>query len=58
MHPKTQQAFRERTNNPSMAGVMTPHFKCNCCHKFKRTAGRVKNNSGYACCDCAPSLKA
>lgn len=52
-HPKNQQQYRERTNNPSMAGVMSPRFWCIACKDSRSVVGRKKTKSGYICRSCA-----
>ena len=52
---RQMQEFRDQTNNPKMAGVMSPSWRCKVCRKSKPLAGRksLGYKQGFQCADCA-----
>ena len=52
-HPSWTGKFRLGTSRVSMAGVMSPTFRCAKCRNYRQTSGRKKIGAGYQCAKCA-----
>lgn len=52
---RNEQEYRDISNNPKMAGVTYPDWRCARCKKSKPLKGRksLGPKRGYQCADCA-----
>lgn len=52
---RSEQEYRDLSNNPKMAGVTMPSWRCGRCKKTKPLKGRksLGPRKGFQCADCA-----
>lgn len=52
---RIEAEYREQSNNPRMAGVTMPSWRCKLCKKSKPLTGRksLGYKQGFCCADCA-----